>query len=218
MPLHQPTAKILKKLDKPFVGVCYAGVKEFIYPISTGKETIGFISVSGYQADDADSYVKKVADEYSLNHDALKDVYLSLKKEIPPCEYVDTLLLPLCKMLELAYRGRENLPQGEESLPEKAVKYVTLHKNDQITSEDMCKELYCSRTYLSAQFNKYTGMSIREYINKLRVEDAKLLLKNSSLSITEIALSVGYSDSNYFSNVFKKITKTSPIKYRKEGI
>ncbi len=206
--------KILKRLGEPFVGVCYAGVREFVYPIFDGKENIGFISVSGYQTEHPESYIERASGEYCLDGEALKGVYSSLKK-MPSMEDVNTLMLPLCGMLELAYREREGPSVADDGLAERVVKYVKLRKNEAITSKEICKHFYCSRAYMSTQFNRYTGMSIREYINKLRIEDAKMLLKNSNLSVTEIALSVGYHDSNYFSNVFKRMMGMSPLKYRK---
>ncbi len=206
--------KILNKFGESFVGVCYAGVREFVYPVFDGKENIGFISVSGYKAENAESYINEVSKRYSLDAEALKAAYSSLK-EMPDKRYADTLIDPLCHMLELAYRQNEGIPAPEDTLAQKVVKYLKLHKNEDITSKDICKHFYCSRTYMSTQFNEHTGMSIREYINKLRAEDAKVLLKNSNLTVTEIALSIGYKDSNYFSNVFKSITGMSPLKYRK---
>jgi AraC-like DNA-binding protein len=54
-------------------------------------------------------------------------------------------------------------------------------------------------------------------LTSLRIEDAKLLLLNSELTVTEIAFSVGYGDSNYFSNIFKQKVGMSPRDYRKGG-
>ena len=59
------------------------------------------------------------------------------------------------------------------------------------------------------------GESIPNYVNKLRIEDAKGLLKSTSLSTTEIAYLVGYTDSNYFSALFKEKVGVSPREYRK---
>jgi two-component system response regulator YesN len=54
-----------------------------------------------------------------------------------------------------------------------------------------------------------------DYINKFRIEEAKYLLDRSSDSVTEIASQVGYSDSNYFSKVFRKWEHVTPHDYRK---
>lgn len=207
--------KILENLEKgSFCGTCHAGVKEYIYPISNGRENVGFISVSGYKTENADSYIKKISSEYGFDYKNLKEIYSSLSDTIPERDEIDTLIIPLCKMLELAYIKGEDGPQKEESLPEKIVKYIKRHRNSNITSEDICRRFSCSRSYMSARFNEFTGKSLREYITELRIADAKLLLLNSSLTVTEIALSVGFSDSNYFSVIFKKHTGMSPLKFK----
>ena len=57
-------------------------------------------------------------------------------------------------------------------------------------------------------------MSLSEYVEKLRVEDAKWLLKQSNLRIVEIAALLGFCNSGYFSSVFKKNTGLSPKQYQ----
>ena len=59
------------------------------------------------------------------------------------------------------------------------------------------------------------GVTLKEYLNVLRIEGAKQLLHSSELNITEIAFSIGFSDGNYFTNVLKKHTGISPSAYRK---
>ena len=54
------------------------------------------------------------------------------------------------------------------------------------------------------------------FLNEVKISHALELLVNSKLSITEIATQSGYANSNYFSDVFKKIIGTSPLKYRKK--
>ena len=60
-------------------------------------------------------------------------------------------------------------------------------------------------------------MTPNEYINRLRINQAKELLTNTDMSVFEIAEAVGFSDQNYFGRVFKKQTGTSPKKYIKEN-
>ena len=84
-----------------------------------------------------------------------------------------------------------------------------------LTIEDVCKRYSCSRSHISHCFKKQTGYTFREYLTNVRLENAKSLLQYSGLTITEIAFSVGFNDSNYFSNVFKAQMGISPMKYRK---
>ncbi len=129
-------------------------------------------------------------------------------------EQMNKLIEPLRNMLDLSYNPEIN----ETSDITKEVKqYIEQHRSQNITSEDICKNLSCSRSHISHQFKTQTGMSIREYLTKLRLNDAKQLLKYSDLTVTEIAFTTGFSSSNYFTNVFKKELGISPGTYRKQA-
>lgn len=198
-----------------FEGICYAGVKEFVYPINSKGKTIGFISVSGYKAANAESYINRTAQKYSFDIEHLNTAYNNLKQINISKRTLNGLIYPLCDMLELAYSKLHTVINIEETLPEKVGKYLKQHRNQNITSKDICEHFNCNRSYMSTTFNKHFGKSIREYLTELRLSDAKSLLKYSDLSVTEIAFSIGYTDANYFSNLFKKTFDISPIEYRK---
>ena len=96
--------RVLQKCKEgDFFGICHAGVGEFIYPIINNGNTIGFISVSGYKCPKAQMYVDAVSKKYALSKKELELAYSSLKNEIPPKTYIDTLIKPLCAMFELSY-------------------------------------------------------------------------------------------------------------------
>ena len=63
-------------------------------------------------------------------------------------------------------------------------------------------------------FKQITGKSAIDYINRFRVEKSLLLLRKSNCNITEIALSCGFNDTNYFSRTFKKYKHISPTQMR----
>jgi len=68
--------------------------------------------------------------------------------------------------------------------------------------------------YFSTLFKKETGINFSNYLLNLRIENAKLLLKNSNLSLINIAVEIGFDNQSYFSNVFKKVTGMTPKQYR----
>jgi two-component system, response regulator YesN len=68
--------------------------------------------------------------------------------------------------------------------------------------------------YFSRIFKDILGYNFPDYINKVRIDMAKELLKNDSISIKEICYSVGYSDPNYFSKVFKKYEGLTPSEFK----
>ncbi|OYP47874.1 hypothetical protein CG709_03195 [Lachnotalea glycerini] len=72
-----------------------------------------------------------------------------------------------------------------------------------------------SATYFSRKFKNVTGFGFKEYLCKIRLTEASKLLLETNQSITEVAFSCGFSDSNYFGDVFRKLKGVSPLQYRK---
>jgi transcriptional regulator GlxA family with amidase domain len=68
---------------------------------------------------------------------------------------------------------------------------------------------------LKRRFKAATGNSLIEYVQNLRVEEAKTLLESSDLPVDEISFEAGYSDSSFFRRLFKRLTGLSPSQYRK---
>ena len=199
-----------------FCGCCYTGVREFVYPILHGKKYLGFISVSGYGCDGAESYISRVSEKYGIPQNTLAAAYGSLKRDVPEKEWVDTLIFPLCSMLELAYRKAEENAVAQNDPIEEVLRYIKRNHAHKLTLEDVCRRFGFSRSYVSHRFKQRVGLGFREYLVRLRLEDAEALLKYSNLTVTEIALSVGFGDSAYFSNVFKANRGMSPSAYRKK--
>ena len=204
-----------KSASGSFSGVCYAGVKEYVYPIKKDGENVGFICVSGYKCKECESYFNRISDKYGIQKENLRVAYKTLKEEISK-DKIDVLMAPLCDMIELAYIKTDIKSKEDMSMIEKAERFIKLNRTRDISSDDLCKYLSCSRSHISHMFKAETGLSIREYLTNLRIEDAKALLQHSDLTVTEIAFSVGFGSSNYFSNVFKKALGMSPCTYRKK--
>ena len=199
-----------------FCGTCYAGVFEYIYPICDGVSQVGFICVSGYRNNNCNSYIERVSKDYSIPIKNLRKTSLSLKDSIPDKEYVDTLIAPLIRMLELAY-NKSNCNMTNASYIDNVIKYINRHYAENLTLSHICSTLSCSRSSISHNFKKRTGKGFSEYLNSVRLESAKSLLLHTKLSITEISYAVGFNDSNYFSYIFKSHTGMSPCLYRKKN-
>ncbi|VGO17889.1 HTH-type transcriptional activator RhaR [Pontiella desulfatans] len=80
--------------------------------------------------------------------------------------------------------------------------------------EDLLKIAHMSRSNLMRVFRKATGQTPIEYLVRLRIQRAMEMLRNSDLSVTEIALEVGFNDSNYFTRQFRRILGESPRSFR----
>ena len=83
-----------------------------------------------------------------------------------------------------------------------------------LTLESVAQEVGLSTSYFSTLFHQVVGVSFREHLCRIRVEESKQMLLNTDDSLTDIALSVGFADQSYFCKVFKRIVGMTPGKYR----
>lgn len=86
--------------------------------------------------------------------------------------------------------------------------------NQNITIQYLADEVYMSIGHLQNLFKKETGQTINNYITAVRMDKAKILLKDSGIKIYEVANSVGYQDTNYFTRIFRKVVGENPVDYR----
>jgi len=114
-------------------------------------------------------------------------------------------------------RNIENnrLFEKEATVIDEIIVFLTQHYAEEIGLKTVSQQFFVSRSYLSRLFKAKTGRGFNEYLNKIRIEQAKILLKTTALPITEIAFGCGFNDSNYFSKVFSRAEGTSPHLFRK---
>lgn len=103
--------------------------------------------------------------------------------------------------------------QDEDILPQ-ILQWIKIHLTQNISLKNVAYEFNFSKEYLARYFKKRMGMSMQEYINYLRISDAKQLLCNSNLNIKEIANELGFVDEKYFLKLFKKYENLTPKKFR----
>lgn len=84
-----------------------------------------------------------------------------------------------------------------------------------LSLKNIAAELGVNANYLSLQFNKEVGGSFPDYVTTRRIDNAKKLITDTSLSISSIAEAVGYSDLNYFTKCFRKTVGCTPTAYRR---
>ncbi len=99
----------------------------------------------------------------------------------------------------------------------KAKSYIKEHFREDLNRETVAAVTFITPNYLSKRFRTETGVSLRTYINTLRVEEAKRLLLTSSASISDIAGSVGFDNISYFSTVFRRFCGMSPQEWQQSG-
>ncbi len=98
---------------------------------------------------------------------------------------------------------------------QKAINHIHINIENKISLNDIAAKLKITPNHLARQFRAETGKTVVEYINYTRVITAANKLKHTSLSVADIAASVGINDTNYFSRIFRKFMGCSPSEYKK---
>ena len=96
----------------------------------------------------------------------------------------------------------------------KALHYIAANFTQKLTLQHVAREVGISPNHFSAVFHRTVGVSFRDYLSQLRVEESKRLLLYTDYSLADIAAAMGFPDQSNFSKVFKRITGISPGKYR----
>lgn len=124
----------------------------------------------------------------------------------------------LCTLILLLY---QSLLHNTQLLPDEAFNiginiknFIDKHYLEDINIQTIANTLQLSESYITKTFKKTTHQSIIQYIIRRRIGEAQSWLLMSNLSITEIALKVGYNSISNFQNTFKKIVNMSPKQYR----
>lgn len=96
-----------------------------------------------------------------------------------------------------------------------SINYIHNNFERDISLGDIAKFVFLSPSYFTRAFKEETGMSPISYLLKVRIDRAKELLADTGLKISDIALSVGFSNQQRFNEMFKKYSKLTPLQYRK---
>jgi two-component system response regulator YesN len=184
-------------------GIILSGYSDFSYAQTA-------LNYGAYQ------YMLKPIDEDELIK-ILNNAKLDIEKKNKQKGKLEKLQTAVQKMQE------GNLKEKEEHYPDnnsgssvvaKALAFIGENYGANLTLESVADSVYLNASYFSDLFKKEIGKTFIEYLSELRVEKAKGLLKNFDLRVNEVAVLVGFIDSNYFAKVFKKYTGVTPSQYR----
>jgi len=111
---------------------------------------------------------------------------------------------------------REYLPVQNNTLIKDACEYVLNNIDQEITLARMADHLNISKNYFCSLFKQETGINFLEYVTKVKMEWAKLLLKEGTYKTYKVSEMLGYREASYFSRLFRKYTGFSPAEYKKQ--
>lgn len=110
------------------------------------------------------------------------------------------------------HQEESSLPQSSAVYP--AVEYVRSHMHEMVRMVDMAHLCHLSPSYFSRIFHRDVGENFINWMNRQKVEEAKLRLRGGNDTVNQIALDLGYMDSSYFINVFRRFEGITPLVYR----
>lgn len=147
-------------------------------------------------------YIDEISSKYSKDIELVSNenelIHLSINMIEEYCEYVH----------------KYSLKQYSPTV-QKMIHYIHMNLTQEISLEELSKQMNMNVSYISNLFKKETGMTIIYYLNHQRINHAAYLLRNTQYNISDIAQQVGIYDLNYFSRIFKKYIGSTPTQYRK---
>lgn len=135
-----------------------------------------------------------------------------------PCRsrsYIMELLF-LCEKIYTNDNNVEKISNEIDDDINSVLIYLYNNYSKRITISELTKKFNINRTTLSKKFNEFVGESIITYLNKLRVNMASVMLRDTKLPVNEIMERVGFLDSAHFLRTFKGYMKMTPTEYREK--
>jgi two-component system response regulator YesN len=142
------------------------------------------------------------------------DIFIFQKKVIHSEELKEVMDIIREFVKNVIAENSSGRPDNAEILIKKAVQYIKDNYNTKISLDDIAGHVGISKYYFSVLFKKEQGITFSSYLNSVRIEKAKQLLKNPQITINDIVYEVGFNDNQYFSKTFKKYVGMTVTEYR----
>ena len=174
------------------------------------KMTLSFSRIKGLCVSTLLIILEKVKHHYPNQNGILEN------SQVIESLYNKTNLIQLMKLMKsYVIEIHNNIHSGSrESTMYRVLDYVDHHYDENLKLERLGTIFGYNSSYLGTIFKQHTGMSFKNYLDSIRIEMAKKLLKEGSRKVYEVSELVGYSNVDYFHSKFKKYVKVSPKKYQ----
>ncbi|NLM10117.1 MAG: AraC family transcriptional regulator [Clostridiaceae bacterium] len=136
--------------------------------------------------------------------------------------YLTYLKILLTELLLFINRNMDKFKEQEmysnsiQNKMSKVALYLMENYMKKISLKQVADEFFITASHLSRTFKKTTGFTFVEYLNSIRIKEARKLLKETEKSVMEIAELTGFESQTHFGRVFKQMTGVSPLQYRKQ--
>jgi len=161
--------------------------------------------------------LRKIKEDMSIQGDT-KDEYDFKLDKINKTTNIAELSEVVADLTEqIAVLFETGIYTGDVDIIKKTVNYISKHYMDKISLKIISESLHISTPYLSSLFKKEIGKTFSDFLTQYRIKKSESMLRETTISITEIALLSGFEDQSYFNKVFKKNTGKTPRQFRSQG-
>ncbi|WP_366294027.1 response regulator [Paenibacillus sp. AN1007] len=123
-------------------------------------------------------------------------------------------LKQLFRQIAETFASSAQADPGSGGLVAEAVQYLKEHYRTKIKLQQLANHIHVNAAYLGQQFKREMGISFSEYVHRLRIEEARRMLRRTNMKISDIAFELGYHDAEYFTEKFKALTGELPSLYK----
>lgn len=153
--------------------------------------------------------------DIDLQNEELETAEEAVRDHVMKLETVGEMKAALLDYLRLVCRYiGERKTNKSRNVIERIKNMIETRYHENLTISHIAKEVYLTTTYVCLIFKQETGMTLNDYLTRVRMETALDMLKDPANKLHDICYAIGYSEPSYFSKMFKKYTGLSPSEYR----
>ena len=202
-----------KEEGKMIAQKCHGGLLNIAAPIKHEDKILGYVVFYSIRTDQFRGAPECISD-YKIDEINLETLYNNIEvfntREYEAACNIATIVakyVMLENLIEL--KTNENL--------DRVKKYISENLDKELSVKTICKNSNVSKSVLYKLFSTSLGCTVSEYVNRQRIESAKRLLSQTDMTIEDVSKKCGYTSSDYFGRVFKRLTNVSPQQYRKNN-
>jgi len=197
------------RTKKPLGGHCVNGIYEYCHPVIRDGETVCVIFVGHIRSGNI-AYDRLLCDRFSEK--LVADLETDFTEE--DCRITADLLEE--HILRLLDKFGDGNSADQSSLIENIKSYIRENLYYDFSLKEAADFFGYNEKYLGRKFKEHTGLTVKEYTHRLRIDSAKEKLYSTDLKISEIAGMVGFNNVTYFNRIFMREVAVTPAQYRKE--
>lgn len=207
----------VKESGELYIYKCHYGLNEAIMPLYSYGSLTGYLMMGQAVIGTYRNYSEIIENskEFFDNMEKLKELVTKITILNEDQVHAFANICDICaKYISLTNR----IQAKHDNLAQEVRKYIVSNYNRQITIDILCEYFFCSRGTLLSHFKAKYNTTVHKFLLEYRLQKAKELLINESISVKEVAYRCGFEDPNYFCKVFRKKYNKSPLEFKNSNI